>query len=122
MNRAFVMTMKRSHETLGLPTPIGRKLSGLGKSTWVTLSICLTIAAAGLYIYQVNSAASKSFTVRDLEKQTERLRNDVMALENQSVKMQAMYSLQERVKPLGYVSIDRMEFLDVSHSSYALAQ
>ncbi|MBM3205067.1 hypothetical protein FJZ48_03765 [Candidatus Uhrbacteria bacterium] len=122
MNRAFVMTMKRPHETLGLPIPIGRKLAGLGKSTWITLTICLTIAAAGLYIYQVNSAATKSFTVRDLEKQTERLRNDVMALEDQSVKMQALHQLQERVKPLGYVAIDKMEFIDVSHSAYALAE
>ena len=116
------MTMKHSHQSLGIPMPIGKKLSGLGKSTWMTLAICLTIAAAGLYIYQVNSAATKSYTVRHLQKNVDQLTNDITSLEDQSVQLQSMHNLHARVAPLGYIPVDRVQFIDVSHNSYAMAK
>ncbi len=122
MNRAFVMTMKRPHETLGIPVPVGRKLGEMGKSTWIAFMVCLTLAAGGLYIYQVNAAASKGFTVRKLEQQAQHLQDEVMALQDQSVKEQALDVLQEKVKSMGYVSVDHMDFVDVAGGSYALAK
>lgn len=116
------MTMKRPERSLGLPVPLARRLPELGRLSWTALLLMLTVGAIGLYMYQVNRAATKSFTVRQLEKQVESLRDSVVALETQSVQLQAMQSLQERVKPLGYVAVDRMDFLDVAKGSYALAK
>lgn len=122
MNPAFVMTMKRPHETFRIPCSLGRRMNHLGRNILLGVLACLTIAAVGTYIYQVNSSASKGFVVRDLEKNLEQLQNSVTDLEDQSVRMQAMHALQERVRPLGYVSVDQMEFIDVAHHSYALAK
>ncbi len=125
MNQAFVMTMKRPHEVLGLRAPVGRKIGDMGKkvgkNAWLALVMCLTVAGAGLYIYQVNASASKGFTVRKLETQRQHLQDEVASLEDQSVKQQAMSTLQEKVKHMGYVPVDWMDFVDIA-SGYALAK
>ncbi|MDO8584256.1 MAG: hypothetical protein Q7R83_03710 [bacterium] len=122
MTRAFIMTMKRPEQSLGLPVPLARRLPELGRLSWMAALVVLTVAAVGLYIYQVNHTATKSFAMRQLEKQSETLKNSVASLETQAVQLQAMQNLQERVKPFGYVAVDRMDFLDVAKGSYALAK
>lgn len=122
MTHAFIMTMKRPERSLGIPMPIGRKIQAVGRMGSLVAMLALTISAVGLYIYQVNRTAEKNYAVRDLEKQSEQLKDTVASLETKAVTMQSLQSLQERVKPLGYVPIDRMQFLDAAKGSYAVAK
>jgi len=118
----YIMTMQRPQEALGLAAPIGKRIGEIGRMAWMFLLVGLTVAGVGLYIYQVNAAATKSYTVRDMEKKVERLKETVADLETQTVNMQAMHSLQARVAPLGFVPVDKMQFLDVTKGTYAMAR
>jgi len=122
MHQAFAMTMKRPHEAFGLPTSIGRRLGELGKGAWIVAVVGLTVFVAGFYIYQVNADATKGFAVRDLEIKSTQLQDQVAALEQQSAQMQTLHHLVDQVKPLGYVPVDRMDFVDAAQGSYALAK
>ncbi len=83
--------------------------------------IGFTIFFVGMYLYQVNQAASKSFVLRSLEKDMEQLEVTVADLENASAEMQALANVEERLHDLGYVSVDHMEFVDIPRG-YALAK
>jgi cell division protein FtsB len=122
MSRSYAMTMKRPHEALRLPVPVGRKISEAGRMTWGALLIAALVACAGIYMYQINVSASKGFEMRALERKLERLRDTVSALETQASQMQTMKAVEARVKELGYVPVERLEFMDVSRSEYALAR
>jgi len=121
MTRTFALSMRRPHETLHLPMPVGRKLSEAGKTAWSLLILGITLGCFGVYIFEVNAAASRGFHLRVLEKRLEALQENVSVLENQSAQTQTLHSLEERVKALGYVPVDHMEFLD-SHTGYAMAK
>lgn len=82
----------------------------------------MSFLAMGLHVFQMNKAATKGYTLRDQEKQLERLKATVAELEDTAAKTQALYAIEERVKNMGYVPVDRMEFLDVSRGSYAVAR
>ena len=122
MSNAYIMTMRRPQEALGLAAPIGKRIGEIGRTAWMALLVCFTIFGVGLYIYQVNSSASKGYTVRDLQGHVERLKETVADLETQSVQLEAMHSLEARVAPLGYVAVDHVGFLDAAKGTYALAR
>ncbi|MSR84975.1 hypothetical protein EXS71_00840 [Candidatus Uhrbacteria bacterium] len=122
MTRTFAMSMKRPHETLGLPQPIGRRLSEAGKKVWLVTLMVTAILALGWYIYEVNSAASRAYHLRALQTQSEQLEEQVTRLESQLAQGQTMRALQERVKTLGYVPVDYLEFVNVQVGGYAMAK
>jgi len=122
MSHAHILTMKRPHEALGLPVPIGRRLTNLGKGSWVIFLGSLSVFCVGLYVFQISQTAAKGYALRDLEKQQEYLQESVSALEAQAAELQSMNALQERVKGLGYVPVQHMEYVDVNNHAYALAK
>ncbi|MDP3794192.1 MAG: hypothetical protein Q8R07_05615 [Candidatus Uhrbacteria bacterium] len=121
MTRTFALTMRRPHETLHLPMPVGRKLSEAGKTAWSLLILGATLGCFGVYIFQVNAAASRGFHLRVLEKRLEALQEHVSMLENQAAQAQTLRSLEGKVKALGYVPVDHMEFLNAP-TGYAVAK
>ena len=114
MSRSFAISLKRPHEQLGLPMPIARRLADVHNGTWMTGMIIALIACVGLYIYQVNVAASKSFELRQLEKQVERLQDTVASLEYKVTELKSIHSLEERIQGMGYVPLANVRYLDVS--------
>lgn len=120
MSRSYAISLKTPHATLGLPVSKGRQLEVAAKKTWIAAMAALTIFFVGMYLYQVNRAASKSFVLTSLEKQVDELETTVANLENESAEMQALANVEERLHDLGYVAVDRMEFVDVPRG-YALA-
>lgn len=120
MSRSFAISLTSPHAALGLPVSKGKKLELAAKKTWIAIMIGLTVFFIGTYLYQVNRAASKSFVLTSLEKDMERLEVTVADLENASAEMQALANVEERLRDMGYVSVDRMEFVDVPRG-YALA-
>ena len=114
--------MKRPQETLGLPVPFGRRLVSMGKGTWMVGLGLVTLLCGGIYIYEVSQAASKSFALRSLEKQRDRLQESVSALEARAAEMQSMRAMQERIQGMGYVPVENPEFIEYTRPSYALAK
>lgn len=121
MSRSFAISLPNPHLALGLPVSKGKRLEVAAKKTWVAVMIALTVFFVGMYLYQVNRAASKSFVLRNLEKDLEELQISVADLENASAEKQSLANVQERLHNLGYVTVDQMEFVDVPRG-YALAK
>lgn len=90
--------------------------------TWVFLLVSATVAMVAVYVFQVNMAANKGFTLRDLQTRLDRLNDTVAVLESQAAELQTVKAVEERVKDLGYVPVDRMEFMNVPHTAYAMAR
>ncbi len=114
--------MKSPHAALGLPIPVGRKLENAAKRTWLFVMFGLTIFFIGMYLFQVNRSASKSYALRNLDTQRQELERSVAELENKSASIQSMATLEDRLQDKGYVAVDKMEFLDVTSNAYAFAQ
>ncbi len=122
MTRTFMMTVDQPQKAFGLCLSWRQRIAEIGKKGWMGLVIAFTVVAVGVYVYQVNTSATKSFAVRDLERKVEQLQNSVVSLETQIVSLQSMKELQARVKSLNYVPVDRIEFVDAARGSYALAK
>lgn len=122
MARSHISSIRQPHVALGLTLAPGRRLEKAARNSWIGLFLFLSFLAMGLHVFQMNKAATKGFTLRDQEKQLERLKATVAELEDTAAKTQALYAIEERIKNQGYVSVDRMEFLDVSRGSYAVAR
>ena len=120
MSRSFAISLNTSRVALGLPLSKGRKLELVAKKTWVGIMVALTLFFVGTYLYQVNRAASKSFVLTSLEKNKTQLDTQVAELENASAKMQSLANIERRLRNMGYVPVDRMEFVDVPRG-YAMA-
>lgn len=114
MSRTLAISLKRPHEQLGLPMPITRRLADVQSGTWMALLIGGIIACAGVYIYQVNAAASKSFELRQLEKKVERLQDSVSSLDYKITELRSIHSLETRIEGLGYVPATNVRYLEVS--------
>lgn len=121
MSRAFALSLKRPHEQLGLPMPVGRRLGEWGKTSSVAVVIGLTVLLASAYIYQVNRSATRSFELRALEKREAQLREQVASLENATIEMQSIHVLEERTRGLGYIPVSQIEMLNEADGQYALA-
>ena len=121
MSRAYAIAMQRPRVELGLPLSAGKKVEAAAKRTWIMLMVVVTAACIGMYLYQVNRAASKGFTLRTLERQLDQLETTVAELENTAATMQSLSVVEARVRGLGYVPVDHMEFVDVP-AGYALAR
>lgn len=88
-----------------------KKAAQFSQGVWFALMIVATLGCVANYIYQVNSTATRGFQLRTLEKQVDQLSEVVTNLEDQTVKLHAMQSVEQRVKLLGYVPVTKMEFL-----------
>lgn len=121
MSRSFAISLKSPQAALRLPVSEGKKMEIVAKKTWLFLMIGFTVFFIGTYLYQVNRAASKSFVLQGLDRDVKQLQVTVADLENTAAKKQALAHVEERLRDMGYVSVDRMEFVDVPRG-YALAQ
>jgi hypothetical protein len=107
------MTLQRPHESLGIPVPMGRRLGEAGKRLWIGVFFVFLVACIGMYVFQVNASASKSYALHNLQRQSDRLKETVSVLENRVAEAQTMVAIEERMKGLGYVSTEQVSFIDV---------
>jgi len=105
-----------------LPTPVGRKIEIAARRSWAIVFAIGAVACMGYQVFLMNSTASKGYTLRNLEKRLDGLHATVMTLENRAAELQALHTIENRIQGMGYVTVDRMEFVDVTRGSYALAR
>ncbi len=67
------------------------------------LSLAAMILLAALYIGQVNTAVSKSYTVRDLEQRLHVMKEDGQKLELVVSRMQTLDHVEQSMKILGFI-------------------
>lgn len=122
MSRAHMLTLRRPHEAFCLPMPVGKRISQRSHALGFVVCLVATVVLAGTYIYHVNSAATKTFTLRSLEQRLEKLQGTVSDLENGLAKEQSLHNVGRRVEGRGYVRAERIEYIEASASGYALAR
>lgn len=113
--------MTRPHERLGLPVPLGRRLPQ-GIVGWNLLVAGAMIALVTAYVFQVNLASSRAFALRDVERKVDGLKTNVTSLEDKAATLASVQSLTERATTLGFVPVDRLEFVNPAAGSYAMAR
>jgi hypothetical protein len=120
MSRTFAMTMARPHERLGLPQPLGRRIPA-GVVGWNVLIAIVMLGLIVGYVVQVNRAAARGFKLRDMEKRVEALTTEVTSFDDRVSQLSSIQALSERATMLGFVPIDRLEFVRPGGTSYAFA-
>jgi hypothetical protein len=113
--------MTKPHESLGLHQPIGRRLPR-GMTAWNLLIATVTLVSGVIYIVQVNAATTKGYSLRTLDTRVEQLKNETMIMQDKIATLSSMQALSDRATQLGFVPIDKLEFVDPSHKSYAMAR
>ncbi len=119
MPHAYALSMTRPHETLGLPTPIARRLPR-GISAWNMMLLALSVACAIAYIFFVSTAATKSYARRDLELRVDALKNETLQLQDTVVTQSSLQVLSERATELGFVPVERVAYLETSRPTVAV--
>lgn len=122
MSRSHIVALRQPHIALGLSLAPGRKLEKAARNAWVGVFLVLSFFTMTMYVFQMNKASTKGYALREEENRLEQLKSTVAELEDHAAKNQALYTIEERVKGLGYVPVDRMEFLDVARGTYAVAR
>jgi hypothetical protein len=121
MSRTLALAMTRPHERFGLPQPLGRRLPQ-GIVGWNVLVAAVSVALVVAYVFQVNLASSRSFALRDVERKIDSLKVDVMSLEDKTATLSSMQAMTERAAQLGFVPVDKQEFVNPASKSYAFAR
>jgi hypothetical protein len=121
MSRTLALAMTRPHERFGLPQPLGRRLPQ-GIVGWNVLIAVCSVACIVAYVFQVNLASSRSFALRDVERQIDTLKVDVMSLEDKVATLSSMQNMTQRAEQLGFVPIEHQEFVNPAAKSYAFAR
>ena len=111
--------MTRPHERLGLPQPIGRRLP-TGVVSWNIVIAVITVILAVVYIVQVNRAATQGFALRDAAKEVEAKRTQVTSLADDVAVLSSVQAMSERANQMGYIPVERLEFVNPASKSYAL--
>ena len=117
-----MITMKHPHEALGMTLPVGRRFREAGRASWMVVVTALCLSMIGTYLYQINAAATKTFALREREKQLERLQETVSSLEADTARVQTLQSLEDRVQAAGYVPVDHVTYIAVPSPRVALAK
>lgn len=123
MSRAYASVAYRQPQAaLGLSMPAGKKIAKAAKHSWAGAFLMLAAVCASMYVFQMNRAATKGYQLRDLDSQVQALQDQVTVLEDKAAKKQALRTIEDEVKGLGYVPVEQVEFVDVGHNAYAVAK
>src|SRR5262245_59755582 len=87
---------------------------------WRTSLLAVTIALGVLYIIQVNSASIKGFTLRDLERDNQGLRQDNDKLAAEIDSLRSLSSISERETFLGLVKLNNPIYIKAGNDDVAL--
>lgn len=88
------------------------------KSRFLVFFLLITAAAA--YFWQVTSLSVKGFQIKELEKNIQQLKTENKKLELDLTAQESMINLEERVKDLNLVAVDKVEYLTVVSPVVAL--
>ncbi len=113
--RSFAFTLRRPTEALGLPMPVSRRIDPSAMHRTLAMGVLAVIffTSVGIYVSSIGSAAQRTVELRTLERQLESVKEIVADLDQKIAREQAMPAVEARVKALGFVPIDRSEYVRV---------
>lgn len=88
------------------------KLSGLSAIGFVLLGLLLS--ASSLYLYQVNSLATKGYELRDVENKIQASEKEIHELKIEEVELKSMYNMEKATKDLNLVSSSEASYIDIA--------
>ena len=112
MSRSFVLSLQRSQDLGRLVLPVGQRVTRARTGGWAYACLALGLCLLGFSIISVNTSAAKTFDIRALERQADRLTEQVSVLEAQIAVAQSYAALQDRVRGLGYVPVEKVVYLE----------
>ena len=81
----------------------------------VNLLIGAVIVVMGVvYLVQINALATKGYQIRELESQLAQLEEEKSDLELESLELQSMGSIKDKVADLGMVAVGQAEHLTIT--------
>lgn len=113
--RSFAFTLRHPTEALGLPMPVSRRIdpSAMHRTLAMSVLAVLFFTSVGVYVSSIGNAAQRTVELRTLERQLESVKEIVADLDQKIAREQAMPAVEARVKALGFVPIDRSEYVRV---------
>ncbi len=113
--RSFAFTLRRPTETLGLPMPASRRINPASLHKTLALGVlgALFVVSVGVYVSLIGNAAQRTVELRTLERKVEAAKEIVADLDQKIAREQAMPAIEARVRALGFVPIDRSEYVRV---------
>lgn len=84
-----------------------------GRITWTLVLVTLICAAGVFYIFEVNNVATQGYTIRDLEKQAQDLRDSNEKLKIKEAELRSMYNIEQRTKDLNMIAPKDVSYLSL---------
>ena len=114
--------MTRPHERFGLTMSLRRQLAQHTYLGWYVALWVLILAFGFIYLSFLITSSAKGFQLRDVEHRLERLTTDARALETQVATLSSIQYMSQQARAQGFVAVDRVQTLNVTGGSYALAR
>lgn len=80
----------------------------------------LILVISVFYVAGVNDLTAKGFKLRDMKIKTKEIKNDNQSLETRLTDLSSYNGLGERVKMLGMVSVDSINYIEVNEGVVAM--
>jgi hypothetical protein len=118
---SHAISMVRPHEALGLRQPLGRRLLQ-GTQAWNFALSLVVVFLIGVYVVEVNGAATKSYRLRDIERRVETLNAETLMLQNRYIAQTSLKAISDKASVYGLVPIDTIQYIQPNPSGYAMAK
>ena len=92
----------------------------LNSRGWVIVFICLISLTCLLYLWQVNSLATRGYEIKDLEEKVGELRDKNKSLELKITQLRSTERISQAVEKLEMIEVARVEYLKANGTSVAI--
>lgn len=95
--------------------PVSRRIDPSTMHRTLALAVLgiIFVTSVVMYVSSIGSVAQRTVELRTLERQVEAAKEIVADLDQKIAREQAMPAIEARVKALGFVQIDRSEYVRV---------
>lgn len=112
------MSLAKPHEAFGLSKPFFCRLpKGIVALNMLLMGLILLLGL--VYVVQVNGATSSGYALRAAERKVEALKTETMIMHDKIATMSSIQAVSTRASELGFVPVDRLEFMNPAGNSYA---
>jgi len=99
---------------VGKEKPSQKKGSYPGLAVVGFVLIGVAFLAGALYLYQVNSIATKGYELREIENKIQESEKEVNKLKIKEVELKSMYNIEKATEGLNLVTASEISYLDIA--------
>lgn len=110
MSKGFLTIKARLFKTRAVADQ--KAISLQGQQVKINILLILTLAAISiLYLVQVNTLATKGYTIKDIEKQISAAKKDNARLQMKSIEQGSLSTLTQKIGSLKLVRSERVDYV-----------